>query len=161
MISRTRPQALLALLAGICLVARASTAQRSVDFETDIQPLFTASCALSGCHTGETLQFGGKAGGGLVLLPGKAYQSLVGTASKVDPARQRVVPGSSESSILVLKLEGAAGVGSRMPQGSGPVDPAALQLIRDWIDQGALAQAPPSSVAMPMTWGGVKASGAN
>ncbi|MEW6752948.1 MAG: hypothetical protein AB1505_18505 [Candidatus Latescibacterota bacterium] len=153
----SRILALAVLLAGF-LLQESALAQEGIDFETEIQPIFTSTCALPACHTGETLPFGGLSGGGLVLLPGQAWEALVNVPTKVDPDRLRVVPGNSSESVIVLKLEGAAGVGGRMPQGRGPLDAETIQLIRDWIDQGALPVAPANSAVSSLSWGGVKAA---
>ncbi|MBQ38849.1 MAG: hypothetical protein CME04_20880 [Gemmatimonadaceae bacterium] len=117
-------------------------AQEAVDFETQIQPVLTTSCAVSGCHTGETLAFGGFSGAGLILFAGQSLEQLVGVVSKLDKDRLRVVPGNSAESLLVQKLERADGVGSGMPLGSDPLTAEMIQLIKDWIDQGALPDAP-------------------
>ncbi|HMV69817.1 MAG TPA: hypothetical protein PKA64_23455, partial [Myxococcota bacterium] len=48
-----------------------------------------------------------------------------------------VVPGDADGSYLVQKLEGADGItGDPMPVG-GSLDPADLQVVRDWIEAGA------------------------
>ena len=141
-----RPSAIhLNLLSGLLLLGLATSAhpqREGIDYETQIQPVFTANCAISGCHTGESLPFGGLAGAGLVLTAGSSYEALVGKPSKLDPERSYVTPGRSSESILVLKLEGASETGSRMPLGGDPLAPEIIQLIKDWIDQGALRELP-------------------
>ena len=47
----------------------------TVDFASQIQPIFNNNCALSGCHASDT------ASGGLVLDAGKSYANLVNVAS--------------------------------------------------------------------------------
>jgi len=87
------------------------------------------------CHTDN----GRAPAGGLVLLEGRSYQALVGQPSRFKAGATFVVPGDSNASYLVHKLEGAADiVGSRMPRGTGPfVTSGQMQIIRRWIELGA------------------------
>ena len=141
------------LALGLALLADAQEAK--VDYETQIQPIFTTSCAVSGCHTGETLPFGGFAGAGLDLSAGNSYDQLVGVPSKLDSSCfSRVVAAASAASLLVLKLEGAEGVEARMPLGGEPLPAATIKLIKDWIDQGALSERP--TAVEQTTWGEIK-----
>jgi hypothetical protein len=105
---------------------------------TNVQStVFDASCAFSTCH--------GEGGGnaGLSLLPGESWAELVGVAAEGDAdgvpdGETRVIAGDPDGSYLVKKLEGAEGiVGDTMPQ-SSPLDAERLQLVRDWIESGAL-----------------------
>ena len=104
----------------------------------DVQPIFNQSCAISGCHSGGSPQ------ASMSLETGKIYDPVVGAvgvASLEAPGLKRIDPGSSLSSYLVAKLEdrqaSVGGIGDRMPQGSPPLDPIEIQVIREWIDQGA------------------------
>ncbi len=101
-------------------------------FAADIQPIFTARCATSGCH-----DLSNSTGTGLILVSGHAYDSLVGVAS-VEVALNRVEPGDADNSYLVHKIEGTQTVGDRMPRNQTPLTPDQIQMIRAWIDQGAL-----------------------
>jgi len=90
-----------------------------VNFSTEIKPLFS-SC--TGCHGGS---------GGLSL---STYTSLMigGNSGAV------VTPGDGSGSLLVKKLRGTAS-GSQMPKNGPPyLDPATINLIETWIDEGAL-----------------------
>jgi hypothetical protein len=49
-----------------------------------------------------------------------------------------VVPGNSAQSLLVQKMGPNPPFGDRMPFGSNPLPDSTIQIIRDWIDQGAL-----------------------
>ena len=105
-----------------------------ISFSTDVQFIFTRSCAKSGCHAGSTAPFLF----GLSLEQGQAYANLVGVPSGEDPTLKRVEPGRSDLSYIIRKLEGN-GLGDRMPADGPPYLPdAEIQLIKDWIDQGAL-----------------------
>ncbi|GAB4369874.1 MAG: hypothetical protein Kow0062_04150 [Acidobacteriota bacterium] len=108
-----------------------------VSLALDIQPTFTASCALSGCHAGAFPV------AGLTLEEGRLYEpglGAVGVASAQAPLL-RIEPGASDRSYLVDKLEGTqgqvGGVGARMPLGGPPVSAEFLEALRTWIDDGA------------------------
>jgi hypothetical protein len=96
----------------------------------DVQPLFTAQCALSGCH--DVMAGSGE----LVLLEGQAYSQLVNVSSILEPGRKRVLPGDPENSYLIMKLENRQSEGEAMPLG-GSLGAGEIQLIRDWIEKGA------------------------
>lgn len=103
-----------------------------ISFSSDVQPIFTRSCAKFGCHIAATAPFG------FVLEQGQAYANLVGVQSAEDSTLKRVEPGRSDLSYIIRKLEGTA-LGDRMPADGPPYLPdAEIQLIKDWIDQGAL-----------------------
>jgi CHRD domain len=94
------------------------TPAAGVSFALDVQPIFTANCLLA-CHV-----TGGIAP--LSLQPGLAYNNIL----------TRVVPGSSATSNLIDRLTGA--IPPRMPLINAPLDTASMDLIRAWIDNGAL-----------------------
>lgn len=109
-----------------------------VSLSRDVQPIFTANCALSGCHAGSAPQEG------LSLEPGRLFdpqEGIVGVPSRQAPSRERVLPGRSDLSYLVNKIEGtqvsAGGSGERMPRNAPPLSDDAVRRIVDWIDQGA------------------------
>lgn len=101
-----------------------------VSLSRDVQPIFNANCAFAGCHAGANAQ------SGLRLEAGLSYRNLVNVASAVRPSVSRVKPGDPDNSVLVQKLDGAPGVGSRMPLG-GSLPNAEIQTIRAWISAGA------------------------
>jgi hypothetical protein len=106
----------------------------TVSFAGRIQPIFTANCAV--CH-----RPGGIAhlrGIELQLLEGESHNRLVNQPSVQEPALTIVVPGDSASSLLFLKISSdSPPVGDRMPLGGPPLSQSRIDLIRDWIDQGA------------------------
>ena len=123
----------------------------TISFSRDVQPIFSTGCAVAFCH-------GSPLGAPMSLLSGDAYGTLVGVASCEAPALKRVDAGHSDASYLLVKLEGtqstvqgaggcaicnsAAGpvgdCGQRMPLGGPPfLSDVQIQLIRDWVDQGA------------------------
>jgi hypothetical protein len=91
--------------------------------------VFTPICTQ--CHVGAN------APQGLRLDAASSYGALVGTASSEDPGVLRVKPGDPGGSYLVQKLEGRAAVGARMPLGEPALPDATIQVIRQWISDGA------------------------
>ena len=90
----------------------------TISFSADIQPIFTASCALSGCHVA-----GAKAPN---LSTGVAYLSLQNGGY--------VVAFDPDNSQLMLWLTGKKTPG--MPLGNSP-DPVINAKVSAWISQGA------------------------
>jgi hypothetical protein len=117
------------------------TPMGATSLQRDVQPIFNVNCALSGCHAGSLPQ------AGLNLEPGQAYANLVGASGTGVPSLEvpellRVDPGNSAGSYLINKVEGTdqqvGGPGTRMPLGLPPLPDSTIQVMRDWIDQGAL-----------------------
>jgi len=99
------------------------------------QVVFSPRCA--GCHNGSQPP-GGALPGSLDLRAGSSFASLVGVPSIEQPTRTRVAVNEPESSYLILKLEGAAGIsGARMPFGGPFLDPATIDEVKSWIGAGA------------------------
>ena len=95
------------------------------------QQVFTPNCALSGCHAGaDPAQ-------GMNLSSGQAYSNIVNVPSNEVPSLDRIEPGEPDNSYLIHKIEGTAQVGGRMPLGGGPLPNEFIQVIRDWISDGA------------------------
>lgn len=105
--------------------------------------LFTPIC--TACHTGAS------APQGLRLDSANSYALLVGVASAEVPALARVAPNDPNNSYLIQKLEGTAAVGGRMPLGGTPLTQADIDMIRQWITDGALPSAPPSTNPVRVT----------
>jgi hypothetical protein len=119
-----------AALLAIALGAPACAEPPTPTFAEVQTAALATSCAFSSCH-------GAAQGTGGLKLDGTDadYERLVGVASST--GEPLVDPSHADGSYLVAKLEGAAGItGDAMPPGS-PLDDAALQLVRDWIDGGA------------------------
>src|SRR3989442_9370320 len=95
--------------------------------------IFTVTCAVSGCHGGPTAQQG------LRLDPGFSAGNLINVHSPQDSNLIRVVPGDPDASFLIQKLQGADGLlGDRMPDGGPYLTTATINVIRQWIQDGAL-----------------------
>jgi hypothetical protein len=97
------------------------------------------NCATTGCHLGAA------APQGLRLDSANSYGMLVGVPSNESSSTLRVAPGDPDSSYLVHKLEGTASVGAQMPLGAPALDQVSIDVIRQWISDGAIDDRIPSS----------------
>jgi hypothetical protein len=94
--------------------------------------VFDRSCAIPNCHAGSGAPHG------LDLREGLARGNLVNVQSPV-AGLTRVIPGDPDNSYLIHKLEGRPGIsGAQMPFNADPLSPATIQIIADWIADGAL-----------------------
>ena len=93
------------------------------------------------CHSGAN------APAGLRLDAANSYAMLVGVASTERSSILRVAPGDANNSYLIQKLEGTAGVGERMPAGLPALPQSDINIIRQWITDGAQ---PSSSASGPI-----------
>ena len=95
--------------------------------------VFSVNCAIPGCHGGGTVQYG------LRLDPGFSAGNLINVPSPRNPNLIRVVPRDPDASFLIQKLQGADGLlGERMPDGGPYLTTAQVNVIRQWIQDGAL-----------------------
>src|SRR5579864_7703577 len=117
--------ALLSASVGLAILAslhRNAGAVGAIDYSTDIQPIFRSSCY--SCHQGEKPSAG-------LHLDSKAAALAGGVSGKV------IVPGNSKDSLILKRLL-ASDPRVRMPFGGTPLAPDKIELIREWIDQGAV-----------------------
>lgn len=89
---------------------------------TQVRAILRDSC--EHCHNDETAE------ASLVL---KSYETLIAGGESGNP----IIPGKSESSLLVQLIEGR--VKPRMPYKEDPLPKAEIEVIRRWIDAGAPA----------------------
>ncbi|SRR6266581_3457889 len=93
--------------------------------------VFTVTCAVSGCHSGAGAPYG------LQLDRGFSAGNLISVPSGQDPNLIRVVPFDPDASFLIQKLDGTQTVGERMPAGGPYLTTATINVIRQWIQDGA------------------------
>ena len=94
--------------------------------------IFSPKCAVSGCHVPGTF----------APIPlrtaNESYTRLVGVASSQKPNLNRVTPNEPDDSYLIQKIRGASGIsGGRMPLNSSALSSSEIDLIREWIENGA------------------------
>jgi len=95
--------------------------------------VFSPRCAIPECHGGGNVQYG------LRLDPEFSAGNLINVPSPRDPNLIRVVPYDPDASFLIQKLQGADGLlGGRMPDGGPYLTTATINVIRQWIQDGAL-----------------------
>jgi hypothetical protein len=110
----------------------------TADFQSIQDNIFTPICVR--CHSGAG------APEGLQLDAGHSYALLVGVASTEAPGLARVQPNDPDSSYLVQKLEGSAGiVGQRMPFGGPYLPQSTIDVVRQWITNGAQQSSVPAA----------------
>lgn len=119
-------------IALILFFATTATAnQGPVSFDTIYSMLVDNHYCVS-CHSG---QYGNK-GAGLDMDYKRAYDNLVGFPS-TQVRLNRVEPGDPENSYIVQKLKGTANVGYQMPMGGPYLTAEEIELVEEWIRQGA------------------------
>ncbi|HEX7373877.1 MAG TPA: hypothetical protein VF277_02820 [Steroidobacteraceae bacterium] len=111
----------------------------TADFDSIQANVFTPICTV--CHAGAG------APQGLRLDAANSYDLLVGVPSNEAGSVLRVKPGDPDHSYLIQKLEGRASVGARMPFGGPYLDQATIDVIRQWITDGA--QRSPAAATKP------------
>jgi hypothetical protein len=113
-----------------------STGPVILSHAADIQPIWDAHCLGPGCHEPPS------PGNGLVLSE-DAYAHIVGVPA-FGANRPFIDPGDPDHSYIVNKIEGEQldpdvnGTGSPMPLAMDPLSDEQVELIRLWIEQGAL-----------------------
>jgi hypothetical protein len=111
-----------------------STGPFTADFESIQENVFTPIC--SPCHSGANAPHG------LMLDAAHSYTDLVGVASVEVPTFERVKPGDPNSSYIILKLQDSPLIsGAQMPLGETPLSSSVIDVIAQWITNGA----PPAS----------------
>lgn len=105
-----------------------------LSFSHNVQPIFTANCAVVGCHVP------GNPTGGLILAAGFAYGQTVNVVSAFNSPMKRILPGDTANSFLYLKISMATPPkGTRMPApATGNVlAQSDIDTVARWITQGA------------------------
>lgn len=116
----------------------AATTLVPISWSNDVFPLFELSgaqnCGQSGCH-------GASPQGGLTLTPiNVAYSEIVGVLSNADGGcspLERVARGAPDDSHLFQKLAGSHTCGSLMPRDAAGFNSTQLDIVGDWIAEGA------------------------
>jgi len=111
-----------------------------VSFASQIQPIFDTHCIR--CHI--LGGFANQSGIPLKLVEGQSYDLLVNKQSAQRADLTIVKPGDSANSLLYMKIsQETPPVGRHMPWDSGQIGSTVvsqeeIDLIRNWIDEGAL-----------------------
>jgi hypothetical protein len=112
----------------------------TAEFQSIQDNVFTPICTR--CH------IGAGAPEGLQLDQAHSYALLVGVPSAEAPSVLRVKPGDPDHSYIIQKLQGSSGiVGVQMPFGGPYLPQSTIDVIRQWIANGA---SPPPTAAVSM-----------
>ena len=118
--------------------ARDTAVEQKIDYQTQIEPIFTNNCTSRGCHVS------GYTPGGLNLEVGNSFNEITGTNTTNNAPL--VIADSPDISPLIWKLEGVDNngnpvFGSRMPLTGQLLSQSTINSIRDWISEGATVSA--------------------
>jgi len=116
---------------GLCALALAD-GNSAPEYATEVAPVFQQKCL--SCHS-KTARMGG-----LVV---DSYEAVMQGGDH----GPMVVPGKSQTSLMVKMLEGK--VQPLMPFGAEPLPPATIALIKAWINAGAQGATAATSVTPP------------
>ena len=112
------------LLALVFVCSISTTLFAQIDYESDIQPIFSNNCV--SCHGGTS---------GVTLSNYSAAINSIGAQYEV----RVITPGNADNSPLVDKIEDNPQFGDRMPQG-GQLSSDEINKIKQWINEGANEQ---------------------
>lgn len=99
----------------------------TVYFSGDVIPILQQHCWV--CHPPNA---------GMDLGADMAYDNLVNVTTTGFAPMKRVVPGDLINSVLWHKVSYTGLYGLNMPPAGEPLTAEELQIIRDWIEQGAM-----------------------
>ena len=107
-----------------------TTPTTTATFASISSQIFSQRC--TGCHSGSA------PAAGMNLSSATAHAALVNVPSVQRGGAVRVIPGNADGSYIIQKLRGEAGiVGQRMPAGGPFLSDDQINLIRQWINEGA------------------------
>ena len=130
---RTSVLALLWSCLGLASFASAEDAAADkVSFYKQIRPIFQAQC--QGCHQPA------KAGGGFVMT---SFDRLLAGGEGGEKA---IVPGQPDASHLLAEITPKDGK-AEMPKDKAPLSTVEIDLIRKWVEQGAVDDTPANATA--------------
>jgi len=116
-----------------------SSGPLTADFDSIQENVFTPICTK--CHIGAS------APEGLQLDATHSYAMLVGVPSAEQPAVLRVAKGDPDSSYVIRKLTNTGGIsGAQMPFGGPYLPQSTIDVIRQWITNGAPQSATAQSI---------------
>ena len=125
------------LISLFALGCTSQTLRAAVDFETQVLPIFTAHCIK--CHGEEN------AAGKLRLHTAAVLQEKMARDDHL------IVAGQPEQSELVERLLLPADNKKRMPKGADPLEQASIDVISQWIQEGAAFAKPAAGKAAVST----------
>jgi len=104
----------------------------SVSYTDDIQPIFDTFCI--SCHNATSEESFGE----LNLASDQSYDELVNTVAVYDTSVKRVLPNNHIKSLLWQKINDSGMYGDNMPWYAENLSQHNQDLIKTWINEGAL-----------------------
>lgn len=99
----------------------------SATFTSIQEEIINKSCAFSGCHVSGSVS---------PNLADNSYTNIV--SKKSSTGMDYIKPNDPNNSYLLLKILGSSGInGSRMPLNSSPLSQEKINVITEWINNGA------------------------
>jgi hypothetical protein len=114
-----------AMTAVVVVCAVAGCSPRDASYQADVRPILEANCLE--CHRP------GGAGYAASGFDMSSYEALM-KGGKFGPF---VIPGDVFSSNLIVLVEGRADPSIAMPHGRAKLDPADIEILKVWIQEGA------------------------
>ena len=114
------------VLCAALALAGCQQSAREVSYAREVSPILDRHC--KSCH------MPGQAGYVVSGFELRDYETLM-KGTQYGPV---VLPGDPLASVLVMLIEGRADPSLKMPHGDAkPLDPAEIETIRRWVEQGA------------------------
>jgi hypothetical protein len=101
--------------------------ERQVSFRGQVQPILRSNCIE--CHVPPDGEGYLKTGLSMATYEDLMHGTIYGPV---------IARGDSQHSILNMLVEGRVDPSMRMPHGRKPLDTEEIQILRLWVDQGAL-----------------------
>ena len=116
-----------AIVAMLLLVSGCVKEEPQVSFRRDVQPVLRSNCIE--CHTPPNGEGYLKTGLSMATYGDLMHGTIYGPV---------IVPGNSRHSILNMLVEGRADPSMRMPHGRKTLGANEVEILRLWVEQGAL-----------------------
>ena len=113
---------LIVLLLGGCV-----REEPQISFRNNVQPILRSHCLE--CHSPPDGEGYVKTGLSLATYEDLMHGTIYGSV---------IVSGDSQHSIFNMLVEGRAGPSMRMPHGRTPLNTGEIEILRLWVEQGAL-----------------------
>jgi len=115
------------IVAMVMLVSGCMKEEPQVSFRGDVQPVLSSNCIE--CHIPPDGEGYLKTGLSMATYDDLMHGTIYGPV---------IVRGDSQHSILNMLVEGRADSSMRMPHGRKPLSNGEIEILRVWVDQGAI-----------------------
>ena len=111
----------------VLLLSGCAKEERQISYRYDVQPILRSNCVE--CHSPPSGEGYLKTGLSMVTYKDLIRGTIYGPV---------IVRGDSRHSILNMLVEGRADPSMRMPHGRKPLDTEQIEILRLWVEQGAV-----------------------